>query len=203
MSVGNVSKVSLIGEKASNGSIITIECSEQFTFVNVTELLKYTYIDCNLLVAQEIIYYNNYVGQFILDNCTFNGLERSGTALNIDTTNAHITTCSFTNTQGTNCTLYFQAVHYSISYQVTVGGAIISTNSRISVQNTVFEGNGAQRGGAIFVEQDSELILNESVFNRNSHSSQLGSVVYAENSSSVIILQSTFENTSLTSERVK
>ena len=179
LSVANVSRFSVIGEREGNESIVTIECSERFTFENVTEVNMsfLVFIGCTENYIQS-------VGQFILDNCTFNGLRRNGTALNIiKTMSVNITSCSFFDTQGS-----YKHVHFPYLFdsgQFVAGGAIISTNSNINIHNSTFERNIADLGGAILAEQESELILTECVFNINGDSIAFGSAVFANSGSSV------------------
>ena len=188
LTVANVSRFSVIGEREGNESIVTIECSERFTFDNVTEVnMRFlVFVGCTENYIQS-------VGQFILDNCTFNGLGRNGTALNIiETMSVNITSCSFFDTQGS----YKQFQYLFISDKFVAGGAIISANSSISMHNSTFERNIAQLGGAIFAEQESELILTECVFNTNGDSITFGSAVFANSDSSVTIEYCTFQNIS-------
>ena len=186
--VANVSQISVIGEREGNVSIVIIECSEKFTFENVTEVnMRFlVFIGCTENYIQS-------VEQFILDNCTFNGLGRNGTALNIiETMSVNITSCSFSDTQGS----YKQFQYLFNSNQFVAGGAIISANSSISIHDSTFERNIAQLGGAIFAEQESELILTECVFNMNGDSIAFGSAVFANSGSSVTMEYCTFQNIS-------
>ena len=182
LTVANLSQFSLIGEKIRNNSIVTIECGKRFTFENVTNV--------NVSGLQFVGCTENYiqsVEQFILENCTFNGMRYNGTALSIiESKNVDIINCSFIDTQGS----YRQI--QSLLYQVLAGGAIMSTNSSISIQKTIFERNSAEYGGAIFAEQESEIMLNECLFhNSTGHG---GNAVFAESGSSVVVQQCTFNN---------
>ena len=186
LTVANVSQISVIGERKGSESIVIIECSKRFTFENVTKVnMRFlVFVGCT----------ENYIqsaGQFILDNCTFNGLGRNGTALNIiETMSVNITSCSFFDAQGS----YKQFPYLFNSDQFVAGGAIISANSSISMHNSTFERNIAQLGGAIFAEQESELILTECVFNINGDSIAFGSAVFANSDSSVTMEYCTFQN---------
>ena len=186
LTVANVSRFSVIGEREGNESIVTIECSERFTFENVTEVnMRFLlFIGCTENYIQS-------VGQFFLDNCTFNGLGRNGTALNIiETMSVNITSCSFFDTQGSYKHFLFN------SNKFVAGGAIISVNSSISIHHSTFEGNIAQLGGAILAEQESELILTECVFDINGDSITFGSAVFAYSGGSVAMQYCTFQNIS-------
>ena len=188
LTVANVSQISVIGEREGNESIVIIECSERFTFENVTKVnMRFlVFVGCTENYIQS-------VGQFILDNCTFNGLGRNGTALNIiETMSVNITSCSFFDAQGS----YKQFQYLFISNQFVAGGAIISANSSISIHDSTFERNIAHLGGAILAEQESELILTECVFNTNGDSITFGSAVFANSDSSVVIQYCTFQNIS-------
>ena len=188
LSVVNVSQISVIGEREGNVFIVIIECSERFTFENVTKVnMRFlVFIGCTENYIQS-------VGQFCLDNCIFNGLGRTGTALNIiESMSVNITSCSFFDTQGS----YKQFQYLFISDQFVAGGAIISANSSISIHKSTFERNIAQLGGAILAEQESELILSECVFDINGDSIAFGSAVFANSDSSVTMEYCTFQNIS-------
>ena len=108
LTVENVSQLSIVGDRMQN---VSIECNERFTFVNVTKLnvsgLKFVGCTGNRIQSVE---------QFFLDNCTFNGLQRSGTALNIiETTFADITECLFFDTQGS-----YKKIQFLTQYPPTV-----------------------------------------------------------------------------------
>ena len=190
MLVTNVNRLSLIGEERST----TIVCSENFIiFENVSEV----YLNGLTLVRCAGNHIKS-VGQIILYNCTFDGQGINGTALTIADTTANITGCWFLQTQG--------SYHGSVGYfqyndRVIVGGAIISTHSTITIHGSTFERNVAEIGGAIFIEQESDLIVSNSKFNQNQimwndiHSSYTtGSAIYAD-SGCIDVKNSTFENT--------
>ena len=193
--VANVRRLSLVGEREMNDSIVTILCSENFTFQNVTEL--------HIEGIQFIHCTDNYIDsveRLIVDNCTFDGQNHNGTALNvINTTGVNITHCLFISTYGS-----YKQILTPYPSIVGIASAIISTSSNIDVHNSVFERNV---GMILFAEQGSNLSLNNCTFSNNVYLvvSQFYSSYYynimvsilAFQSSSVItISDSFFENTS-------
>ena len=55
----------------------------------------------------------------------------------------------------------------NIAVSATAGGAIVSTHSNVIINGSVFEGNSAQAGGAIFAEQQSNITIINSTFMGN------------------------------------
>ena len=174
LTVANVSQFSIIGVGMQN---VTIECSEKFIFENVMQvnISDLQFVGCTHHIKS--------VEQSILDNCIFDGLGRTGTALNIkETKSVNVTNCTFFDTQG------------SYDYYYPNGGAIIfSTNSRISLQYSTFERICAKynRATYIFAEQGSELRIQRCTYRHNSI--RYGFFIYG-NSSSIIVNETRFEN---------
>ena len=81
----------------------------------------------------------------------------------------------------------------------TVGGAIVSTHSSVTIIESMFEGNSAQAGGAIFAELQSNITIINSTFVGNkatrlqSHQYNIvycyfgGGVLYSDSDSSIVI----------------
>ena len=192
--VANVRKLSLVGKRETNDSIVNILCSENFIFQNVTEL--------HIEGIQFIHCTDNYIDsveRLIIDNCTFDGQNHNGTVLNvINTTGVNITRCLFIHTYGS-----YKQILTPYPSIVGIASAIISISSNIDVHNSVFERNV---GMILFAEQSSNLSLNNCTFSNNVYLvvSQVHSSYYYSNtmvpvlafqSSSVItISDSVFEN---------
>ena len=203
--VANVSRFSLIADTMSNDSNVAIVCNDSFTIENVSEVYMngLSFVGCT----------NNHiksVKQLFLDSCSFDGLYHNGTALNIvNTTTANITGSWFKYNNGSYHEWLSELnVPYNYYFRnldkVIVGGAIIGINSSISIHNSKFMKNSAQIGGAMFIEQESELFLSNCEFHHNNllvrrintYFTGSGSAIFACNGSSVVIRNCIFENTS-------
>ena len=206
--VANVSRFSLIADIiVSNDSNVAIVCNDSFTIENVSEVYMngLSFVGCT----------NNHiksVKQLFLDSCSFDGLYHNGTALNIvNTTTANITGSWFKYNNGSYHewlselnSPYNNYFYFRNPDKVIVGGAIIGINSSISIHNSKFKENGAEIGGAIFIEQESELFLSNCEFHHNNllvrrintYFTGSGSAIFACNGSSVVISNCIFENTS-------
>ena len=87
----------------------------------------------------------------------------------------------------TNC--YFSAEVFEMGYS---SGALVMTSSNVSIANSLFVGNHAQRGGAIHATRGSNLSLENSVFDSNK--ATWGGAMTISGRSSVHILNSNFSN---------
>ena len=103
------------------------------------------------------------VDHLIIEDTIFTGLEENGTALFLCECTTNITDSYFTfNTDG--------SYENHLIKHVKVGGAIIATSSNLTVIETIFEGNSADVGGAIYAEQNSNIVITSSTFiNNTSH----------------------------------
>ena len=130
------------------------------------------------------------VKHFVLDDSTFQGQEESGTALEVTDTNLRIVNSSFMfNTVG-SFHGPIRILEYWIGDQLAyayVGGAVIATHSNVTIVKSIFIGNSAEVGGAIFATLGSNIVLINSTFLENSatncfHSfSCYGGILYSEN----------------------
>ncbi len=84
------------------------------------------------------------------------------------------------------------------SFYVLAGAAIVSKRSNINISESVFMGNVAEVGGAVFAELHSKISVvhtvferNHAVCKRNSESNCAGGALYSKNSS-ILVCNSTF-----------
>ena len=132
--------------------------------------------------------------QLKIKNTCFLGNNASGTAVELIDTNARIINCSFAfNTHG-NLRGPIQMFKFwqQILTNVYVGGAIITNHSNTVIVSSVFEGNSAEVGGAIFATSGSNITILNSSFTRNRATHrvnscnttycQIGGALYSENS---------------------
>ena len=106
------------------------------------------------------------VQNFFVVNSIF--LESNGTALTFINTTASVVGSTFIfNSQGT-----YKGPFETITYRnedvfAHVGGAMIVSKSNVMILSTLFEGNYAEFGGAVFSELNSQLLITKSNFTRN------------------------------------
>ena len=143
-----------------------------------------------------------HVEEFMVKDTKFEGQDKSSTALELIETTAQIVNSTFvSNRKGLykECTiinLLFDQYHdcLYVYHNDFIGGAIIATNSAVDISRSRFEDNKADRGGAIFAEQDSIINMSGNVFVSNSASNG-GGALYSS-SSTVIIKTSEFHKNS-------
>ena len=134
------------------------------------------------------------VGDFLLEDCHFRDGD-SGSALLLTQTKTNIERCSFlSNTAGT---LTYVAVSY-YSRQFRVGGALRVTSSNLSISNSQFDSNEAERGGAIYIETGRNISITDCTFVNNkaviaqSYLYADGGALYVNSGSAVVFHNSTF-----------
>ena len=134
------------------------------------------------------------VGDFLLEDCHFRDGD-SGSALLLTQTNTNIERCSFlSNTAGT--LTYVAAPYYSRQFRV--GGALHVTSSNLSISNSQFDSNEAERGGAIYIETGRNISITDCTFVNNkaviaqSYLYADGGALYVNSGSAVVFHNSTF-----------
>ena len=108
----------------------------------------------------------SHVEEFLVKGTMFEGQDNSETALELIETIAQIVNCTFiSNRRGSYrlCLWYVPVYRDTSDHRFLIGGAIIATNSSISISQSNFEGNRADVGGAIFAES-SIININGSAF---------------------------------------
>ena len=193
----------------SNVTIVCNHSSARFEFnnVSVVDVSGLTFIGCT---GNKFIN----VSQLMLKDSQFIGHERNGTALELEETSATFTNTKLSLNYGNrvislNCEnddartdfLYGFNYYEDITVDVTAGGAIVSTHSNVTIIDSVFEGNSAQAGGAIFAQLQSNITIINSTFVGNQATSLQshqycyagGGVLYCDSGSSIIVNSSTFE----------
>ena len=158
---------------------------------------------------------------FSLEQVSFFGQNGSETALEIDKTKAYFMDTSFiSNTVGSlrGPIRILQGRRYPYAY---TGGAIIANQSNATIVRSIFFGNRAEIGGAIFATCGSNItILNSSFFGNRASSNYctnisqvcFGGVLYTENgcfgiqkappSTIIVVSESEFSNNTATSGAV-
>ena len=207
---------------SSHDSNVTIVCNHFWTSarfelsnMSVVHISGLTFIGCT---GNRFIN----IGQYVAKDSQFIGhkdLNGTATAAELVETSATFVRTEFSNNYGSRVIslycendgtdnyrdfLYSKYIYADIEVSVTAGGAISSTHSSVTIIDSVFEGNSAQAGGAIFTELQSNIIIINSTFVRNQATSLQshqycyagGGVLYSDHSggSSVVIQNSTFEH---------
>ena len=134
-----------------------------------------------------------HVEEFMFEDTKFEGQENNGTALELIETTAQIVNSTFlSNRKGRKCAIVDP--EYGCGFNGSIGGAIIVTNSTVEINQSRFEDNGADWGGAIFAEQDSIINISDNVFVSNNADMGPGGGVLASFSSTIIIKGSEFHD---------
>ncbi len=183
-------------------SIITCRNNARLTFANINQLKisGLSFIDCSLTVEV--------VNQFFLENSEFNGENANGSAVTFNQANAKIVKSFFVayNTATFRNSLQFlkevdhpYSLVHVLSHNARIGGALIVTNSNLTIVDCHFVHNSAQLGGAIFVEDGSIMIINNSTFVGNSAAYCTddccnGGVLFIDSGCTVVAHNSTFLN---------
>lgn len=103
---------------------------------------------------------------FVIENCTFQGQNHSGTVLDITGTNIIVVNSTFISNRVGHClSIYDLNILSSISTHA--GGVISFTKCNISVIKCTFINNSAEVGEAIYSTsyEFNHIIINESSFN--------------------------------------
>ena len=219
---GNVSLIILPGNHGLNGELsvyhvdnFSLESQEyKATFIKcASKSVRFIVNDTTLASIKGLHFIgcgNNVattVKEFIVEDTTFQGVETEGrgTALVMNTViYATITKCSFiSNTPAVN-----SKYHYAREFAVrgpylnfedglmSVGGALLTTQSDVSVTNTKFFYNGAHRGGVLLAYHSTVTI---SHCKCDYNSADIGGVIYSAESS-VNVDSSTFSRNAATRE---
>ena len=130
------------------------------------------------------------VEQFVVEDTKFEGRDNSGAALELNRTTAQIINSTFVSNSKGKCVMQF------FSYRCR-GGAMIATNSTVSISQGKFIDNRADDGGAIVAEQNSIINMSDNVFINNNaiHAGGEGGVVHSR-SSTITIKVSEFHKNS-------
>ena len=129
------------------------------------------------------------VNNFIVENSTFQGVRNSGTSLVLtNVMNATIIRSYFlSNHNGSNRHID-QIYYYSLTFRA--GGAIIVSGSTLEIIKTTFEGNRADKGGAIYAENNAVINIISSNATLNEAQENGGSIMYLNSGCTATIVDS-------------
>ena len=160
LSISNISYLSLVSDSSIGQpqSFIVCQSNTSFIFQSVSHVLvsrlKLLGCKCRFVFAK----------QLSVENSTFQGVNDSGTALEIIATNANITNSYFIFNRIGKCQWTTLPTNKSIF--ILVGGAIYALgrsntdHNIITIIGSRFEGNGAEMGGAILANSCKMTIFN-------------------------------------------
>ena len=190
--------------KNRNATIVCNDSSAKFQFYDVkaVTISGLTFVGCT---GNEV----NKVTQFTLEDSLFSGHEAiNGTALVLVETSAKILQTKFRHNYGNIETVvsyysYFRNAYDVTQVRATAGGALTMSRSNVTLVNSLFEGNIAEAGGAIFAQQKSDITIINSTFVKNEATSWKshvhftgGGVIYSDRGNSVVVYNSIFEQNS-------
>ena len=178
----------------SKNSTAQIKCtSSSHVHFNHSQYIRITNLEFIGCGGNQIVF----IEEFVIEDTSFKGQENSETALEIIGTTAKIVDSIFAcNTKGLHRCVIFDH-KYVCSDDGFVGGALIATNSTISVNQSRFEDNRADFGGAIFLEQHSIITVSGSAF-INNNATDSGGGLYSSSSSITITRTCEFHGNSAT-----
>lgn len=175
--------------KDQDSTVIACNNSARFLFTNVTEVkikgLKF--IGCGENMVK-------FVRNLTITKCMFIGTLISRTALVLNNSEAHIKDSQFlSNTIGRG--YYYNNKHVTVTFVYTekihvyVGGVLFVKHSNVNLTRCTFNGNSAESGAALFIENKSNLTFNKCRF-LNSN----GTVIDANDDSCITDHGSSYEN---------
>lgn len=170
---------------------VTIICGQQGNFVYLSVdsvFIGYVnFINCSHTVKL--------VSRYMVQNCTF--LNSSETAINIFNSTMVIKESMFISNSVGACRSSKRDPYYCLLLSPSVGSAITAKTSSVTVEDSEFERNCANNGGAIYIEMNSTIIISRSTFEENFVDGcydNKGGVLYSESGSVVTITASEFYN---------
>ena len=184
---------------------VNITCSDNtgLSFTNISQLTisGLNFVGCSATIGQ--------VDQFTVGDSNFDGENVNSSALELNQTNINILGSSFTSYTVGTYQKYVQfldeinhpySLVYVLSDDARIGGALMVTNSNLTINDSFFANNSAQLGGAIFVGQGSSVNVNNCTFVGNSATNCtdddrcIGGALFIDNACTVTAQNSTFEN---------
>ena len=149
----NIQMISLgVNSTATNTTItcINMDNSSSFILKSISEVYIHslTFIDCEMNVTN--------VELFTMENCTFSSENSRNTVLIFIKTTVDMSKCVFSQLEG-----------LSVGPYANTGGAIICSNSNITISDSIMDGNQGELGGAIFADSGCYINAQNSTFTNN------------------------------------
>ena len=187
---------------SSKSASIVCRGNGRLIFSNISRLSirRLSFVGCSAIIEQ--------VDQFILDNSSFDGENANSSALQLYQANVEVLGSTFTSYivgAYRNSVQFLDEVNhpYSLvhveSHNARIGGALVVTDSNLTITNSHFITNSAQLGGAIFVELGSSVTIDNCTFFGNSATNCTddrcnGGALFIDSDCNVTAQNSTFEN---------
>ena len=196
--VSNAAEFSMVSVNDTDmSSMITCTQRSHFNISNVdyANIIGLIFVGCggNTVVS---------ANKLNIQRSTFIGYGNTTTSLTLIESNVSLVETNFSENQmgsyRSEKTLPLSLIRqYPVG--ATVGGALVVTNSTLTVDNCHFEGNQANAGGAIFSELESSTIIRNSTFTFNKATNCyndlcFGGALLAVETGRMMILGTTFEN---------
>ena len=131
---------------------ITCNVSATSIFISTVNTVHIELIGCHLNIFSSQV--------------NFQTVKFDATALIVNQTTGNFTDSTFENRYGVE---HGPITPHPLidSVKVTVGGAILVSNSTVRISHSKFENNTAAFGGAIFAEKGSKIMVDGCIFNHN------------------------------------
>ena len=164
-------------------SMLTYYSSSSFSTVQCQRNASISFSNITNVTIHGLVFYGcgentiSSVDELIIQNCSFIGSEKSGTALNMFRSNAVIINSFFLlNRIGTyNGPLMIleeqlegDPTDKNFTTYAYVGGVMITNQSNVSINGSKFEQNHAGMGGVVFSARGSQISVINSTFTENS-----------------------------------
>ena len=162
LSISSISHLSIRTDSTYEGTHIVI-CQHQANF-NFEHAIELRIEGLNIIGCGSNRFLS--IKNFTIENCTFQGQNNSGTALDITETNLTLVNSSFVSNRVGSCLDIFD-VNTESNISVRIGGAILVTNSNVSIIKCSFLENSAEIGGAIYVHDFSNISIVNNTFVNN------------------------------------
>jgi predicted outer membrane repeat protein len=150
VSIDNIQTLSLRGNSTAGNTTVTcdkVDDTPSFRFDNMSEVYIHGvyFMNCDIHVSNMVL--------FTVENCTFSSGDAALIFMN---TTTDISSSVFSQLQGLTFGPY-----------ANTSGAIICSNSIVTITHSIMDGNQGQKGGAIFADSSCVLSAMNSTFTNN------------------------------------
>ena len=191
----------------SQPALIFCDSNARFEFLHVqtVQISRLNFTGCTGNIAEN-------VEQFTLVDSSFVGVEgKIGTALKLNQTSANISSSFFINNKGDTYHMHYIECYalngdYTPISVTAAGGAIFISESQVTIEQSIFERNRGEVGGAIVIKLNSNITIISSNFVENHATLESpniglcynagGGALYAENVKAISLMDSHFTDNS-------
>ena len=189
-------------------SLLSVNERDTFSDIRCNEGAGFTFYNISSVLIRGLIFMGcsnsrfDLVSQLTIQHSMFDGQNKENTSVIVTKSIVNITATSFiSNTAGSLLGNISPQPLPSLSTIATVGGALIITNSNLTLDGCSFEGNVANIGGAIFSESKNNITIRNSMFISN-HAKDCdsghcyGGVLFIDKDSRIVINDCNFTQNS-------